>query len=226
MQGFKGFSNKTLQFLQEVTRHNSKEWFEEHRSLYDENLLHPFKQLVETLTPCMLAIDERFETRPAIGKTLSRINRDTRFSRDKSRYRGRFWLSFKRPSKDWKESPTYFFEIATDWYRYGLGYYSAPKYKMDLLRRFIEQDIKAFEKLIYCYQSPFELIGDSYKKSLNKALPEHIATWYNRKNLAIMVSSQQVERLFNKQLVNELTSAFQQLVPLYHYLQKIETYNQ
>lgn len=97
---------------------------------------------------------------------------------------------------------------------------------MDLLRQLIEQDIKAFEKLIYCYQSPFELIGDSYKRSLNKALPEHIATWYNRKNSAIMVSSQQVERLFNKQLVNELTSAFQQLAPLYHYLQKIETYNQ
>lgn len=100
--------------------------------VYDRELLTPFRSLVDALSPAMLMIDPQFETRPAIGKTLSRIHRDTRFSHDKSRYRSRMWLTFKRPSKDWKLAPVYFFELGPDMLRYGLGYYSADKATMDL----------------------------------------------------------------------------------------------
>lgn len=221
-QGFKGFSQQGLNFLPEVVKLNDKTWFDEHREVYDNGLLLPFRQLVEALTPTMLLIDDSFEIRPSVGKTISRIHRDTRFSHDKSRYRSRLWLTFKRLSKDWKESPAYFFEISPDSYRYGLGYYSAPKQKMDLFRDQIMQDTKAFEKVIKCCKAPFELVGESYKRSLNKTLPPPIANWYNRKNFAVMVTSYQVENLFDKTLTHELSQAFTKLIPLYHYLMKIE----
>ncbi len=108
-QPFSGFSQQGLNFLQQVRIENDKAWFDGNRDIYDRELLAPFRALVEQLAPGMLAIDPQFETRPAIGKTLSRIHRDTRFSHDKSRYRSRMWLTFKRPSKDWKDAPVYFF---------------------------------------------------------------------------------------------------------------------
>jgi uncharacterized protein (TIGR02453 family) len=97
-QPFSGFSQQGLNFLQQVRIENDKAWFDGNRDIYDRELLAPFRALVEQLAPGMLAIDPQFETRPAIGKTLSRIHRDTRFSHDKSRYRSRMWLTFKRPS--------------------------------------------------------------------------------------------------------------------------------
>ncbi|VTR27253.1 Uncharacterised protein [Serratia fonticola] len=80
---FTGFSQQGLDFLQQVRIENDKEWFDANRGVYDRELLTPFRSLVDALSPAMLMIDPQFETRPAIGKTLSRIHRDTRFSHDK-----------------------------------------------------------------------------------------------------------------------------------------------
>ncbi len=219
---FNGFSQQGLTFLQDVRIQNSKEWFDEHRSIYDEQLLTPFRALVEALSQTMVLIDPEFETRPAIGKTLSRMNRDTRFSHDKSRYRSHMWLTFKRHSKDWKDAPVYFFEIMPDSYRYGLGYYSASRSTMDFFRQCINQDPTAFLRMAACCKAPFSLEGDSYKRPLVKEQPENIAYWYNRKSFAVMQTSQQIEDLFDGSLVQKLEKGFNQLSPLYAYLMQVE----
>lgn len=222
MSEFTGFTQTGLDFLQNVKIHNSRQWFAENRTIYDNQLVKPFRALVEELTPTMLQIDQWFETKPAIGKTLSRINRDTRFSKDKSLYRDRLWLTFKRPSKDWKESPCYFFEIDPEGYRYGLGYYCVPKQTMDIFRDEINQDHNKFLQVINCVKKPFELYGESYKRPLVKDLPPKIASWYNRKDLGVIASSNQIEDLFSKYLIQKLRKSFKQLIPLYDYLLKVE----
>lgn len=175
-QPFSGFSQQGLNFLQQVRIENDKAWFDGNRDIYDRELLAPFRALVEQLAPGMLAIDPQFETRPAIGKTLSRIHRDTRFSHDKSRYRSRMWLTFKRPSKDWKDAPVYFFELGPDMLRYGLGYYSANKPTMDLFRHTLRQRPRPFLEVAACCRPPFELVGESYKRPLVKEQAAEIAT--------------------------------------------------
>jgi len=121
---FQGFSPKTLTFLQEVHRNNSKTWFEQNRDTYVRYVLDPLQALVTDLSEGMLSIDPLLETRPAVNKTISRIHRDTRFSKDKSLYRDCMWITFKRPSKEWKDAPAFFFELKPDGYRFGMGYYS------------------------------------------------------------------------------------------------------
>lgn len=222
MANFTGFTQAGLNFLQDAWINNSKPWFEEHRAIYDNDLIKPFRLLVEQLTPEMLSIDEWFETRPAIGKTISRIHRDTRFSNDKSLYRSRLWLTFKRPNRDWKEAPAYFFEIAPNCYRYGLGYYCASKQTMDIFREEILNDSTKFLEMIRCVKKPFELVGESYKRPLIKEQDEKIATWYNRKNLAVMVTNNHVEDVLNEELPKKLAKGFKQLVPLYDYLMRVE----
>ncbi|WVD69145.1 DUF2461 domain-containing protein [Orbus wheelerorum] len=222
MTQFMGFSQAGLNFLQEVKKQNSREWFADNRAIYDNELVKPFRLLVEQLTSGMLAIDEWFETKPAIGKTISRINRDTRFSHDKSLYRSHLWLTFKRPSKDWKESPVYFFEIAPDMYRYGLGYYCAPKQTMDIFRSEINQDPNKFLDVVRCVKKPFELVGEKYKRPLIKDQLEQIATWYNRKDFAVIATSNQIEDLFKPDLAKKLLKGFKQLTPLYSYLMRVE----
>lgn len=219
---FNGFSQAGLNFLQDAWIHNSKTWFDEHRSIYDNDLVKPFKLLVEQLTPEMLKIDEWFETKPAIGKTISRIHRDTRFSKDKTLYRSRLWLTFKRPNKDWKEAPAYFFEISPDSYQYGLGYYCASKQTMDIFREEIANDTAKFLEMIRCVKKPFELVGESYKRPLVKDQDEKIATWYNRKSLAVMVTNNHIADVLDSDLPNKLIKGFKKIVPLYDYLMRVE----
>ncbi|MDX8519393.1 DUF2461 domain-containing protein [Mesorhizobium dulcispinae] len=81
---FQGFGEKAIPFLKALDFHQSREWFQENRDLYQSELHEPFCDLVETLS-------ERFEAaklglRGDRKKSLFRINRDVRFSKDKRPY--------------------------------------------------------------------------------------------------------------------------------------------
>lgn len=218
---FNGFDPQGLLFLQQVREENSKAWFEENRSIYDNLLVAPFRSLVSELGLTMLQIDDQFEIRPAIGKTLSRIHRDTRFSHDKSLYRSNLWLTFKRSSKNWTDAPTYFFEFGPDWWRYGLGYYSASRTTMTLFRDTIRDNPAHFLRTAACLTPGFALEGESYKRPLLKE-PADLADWYNRKSFAAIYESRDMDTLFTHGLVGILRQGFEQLAPLYHFLMEIE----
>lgn len=105
---FTGFPLKSFQFLQGLRKHNTKDWFEAHRPEYQQFILQPMQSLVEELAPVMFEIDPTLEISPAVNKTISRIYRDTRFSKDKSPYKTSQWVTFKRPRREWQNFPAFF----------------------------------------------------------------------------------------------------------------------
>lgn len=221
---FKGFSPEALNYLTAVKLNNSKEWFETHRTDYNELILTPFKSLVSDLSDYILAIDYLFEVTPAVNKTISRIFRDTRFSKDKSLYRNTMWLTFKRAKKEWRDAPAFFFEISPSSYRYGMGYYSASRESMDTFRQTIDENPKDFTKAtaFFTKQDVFQIEGDEYKKSLAPDKPAELRKWYDRKNLYLVHNSTQLERLFTKDIAGDLVAGFNMLSPIYQYLCMVE----
>ena len=81
---FKGFGQKAIPFLKALDFHQSREWFQENRALYDSELHEPFCDLVETLTERFAAVG--LGLRGDRKKSLFRINRDVRFAKDKRPY--------------------------------------------------------------------------------------------------------------------------------------------
>jgi uncharacterized protein (TIGR02453 family) len=217
---FKGFTPEALQFLGDIRFYNSKSWYEEHKPDYRRLLLTPFQNLVGDLSGFMLSIDAQFITTPAVDKTISRIYRDTRFSKDKSLYRDSMWFTFKRAVKDWKEVPVYFFELSPEGYRYGMGFYSAPKAFMDRFRARIKAKPKPFLKVISFLNqsSSFVIEGERYKRNHGGDLPVELRDWFQYKSFSI-ISNHQIDRvLFSDQLVEELKLRFEMMGPLYYYL--------
>lgn len=84
-------SSKTLEFLQELEQNNNREWFTENKALYTEsqkNLISFIEGLLQEMSdfdPELAKIDAK--------KSLFRIYRDTRFSKDKSPYKTNFGAS-------------------------------------------------------------------------------------------------------------------------------------
>ncbi len=224
---FPGFSPRTLDFLRDLRAHNERAWFEAHREEYEQCLLEPLKALVAELAGFMLTIDPDFVTIPAVDRTISRIRRDTRFSRDKSPYRDNAWIAFKRPSKDWKVAPCFFFELYSDWYRYGMGFYSAERETMERLREVIDRRPAEFRRAVAFYegQKTFVLEGERYKRPLNPSLPEPLQQWYQRKNLYLVCNREANGRLFTHTLVDDLREGFALLAPLYHFLWRLKLQN-
>ena len=225
MTAFSGFTKQSLEFLQQVKAHNSKAWFDDHRSDYENVLLTPFRQLVSDLAPMMLSIDPDFEVRPAVNKTISRIFRDTRFSHDKSLFRDAMWFTFKRPRKDWTRSiPGYFFELTPRMYRYGMGFYSAAPKIMAAFRHKIDAGPNTFKKAISFMQSDdrYNLEGERFTRPIPSEHPEEIDAWYQMKTFYLACNRRPDEPLFSKVLSDELLEGFLLTAPLYRFLIEIK----
>lgn len=221
---FSGFEPKAVEFLGELKENNNKPWFEDHRQIYNSFVLKPLQHIVTELTPLFMSIDPLIETAPSIGKTISRMNRDTRFSNDKSPYKSHVWITFKRPIKEWQDSPGFFFELTPYSYRYGMGFYSADKTTMDQLREAIDNHPAEFKRIasLYRNQQTFVIEGEKYKRPIGNGQSAEILDWYQRKNVYLVCNRGIDERLFTSQLLVDLATGFGQLAELYHYFQNIK----
>ncbi len=214
---FNGFTHETLDFLNEIHLNNNRPWFEQNRERYKSIVQSPFLELGRALSEPMSRIDSGFELRPE--KIISRINRDVRFSRDKSPYRSNVWISYKRPQKDWAEAPAFFFELMPDSYRYGMGFYSAGKDTMDLFRNEMTVREDEFLKIVNSISKKkiFSLEGEAYKREIKNTLPESLQTWYQKKNLYLMRTCEAGEELFNGEIADILSTGFKSLETLYNF---------
>ena len=213
---FSGFPPQSLAFFEQLAANNTKAWFDAHRGEYEKHLLAPLKALVSDLADTMLAIDPELIVLPAVDRTISRIHRDTRFSRDKSPYKTCLWITFKRPSPDWKTAPCFFFELRADAYRYGMGFYSANRETLDHLRRHIEARPVAFrDQIALLASTPFVPEGELYRRPLQPSLPDDLQTWHRRKNIYLTCNRPTDGRLFGPQIADDLRAGFRQLQPMY-----------
>lgn len=82
---FRGFGPGALKFLRGLTRHNDREWFERHRAAYESEVRDPLRALVEEIDVRLARIAPELTGDPR--RSIFRIHRDVRFSKDKSPYK-------------------------------------------------------------------------------------------------------------------------------------------
>lgn len=216
--GFTGFSPLSTAFFTRLAENNSKEWFEAHRQEYEDVLLTPFKALVRDLSCFMLGLDAQLVTEPA--RVVARINRDVRFSHDKAPYKTNLWLVFRRFVNNWQSHPCWFFELAADWYRYGMGFYNAPRTTMEAFRNELALHPDRFRGIVapLLKNGSFTVEGERYKKTPKPEPPQELREWGGLKNLYVVRNSVPDEVLFSPLLIEEIQNGFTAMQPLYTFL--------
>lgn len=96
MSSFTSFRPAALTFLRQLKRNNDREWFTARRETYDTELLAPLRLLVEELDVRCAAFVPEIVGNPK--RSIFRIHRDVRFSKDKSPYKTHvsFWMTHVR----------------------------------------------------------------------------------------------------------------------------------
>ncbi len=96
MPTFTPFRPTAFTFLRQLKRHNDRAWFTDHRAAYDQELLAPLRLLVEELDVRCAGFAPEIVGNPK--RSIFRIHRDVRFSKDKSPYKTHvsFWLTHAR----------------------------------------------------------------------------------------------------------------------------------
>ena len=130
---FEGFGPGALSFLGDLAEHNDRAWFAENRERYERELLGRQREFVSAIGAEFEKVDPRVQAVPSVNRSIFRINRDTRFSRDKSPYKTHsdvlFWIGDKR-----KNDPCYFLRLAPTEVWAGSGQHSMVPEQLARLR--------------------------------------------------------------------------------------------
>ena len=147
------FNQRALRFFRGLARHNEKPWFEAHRDEYEAEVRGPMRELLGDL-------DVRFaEFAPEIGadpkRSMFRINRDIRFSKDKSPYKthAACWFHHLNAERNvgagaYAGSAGYYFHLEPGGRSMiGAGLWMPPRPQLNAVRKGIADDPHGFDRM-------------------------------------------------------------------------------
>ena len=215
---FEGYSQETVDFMWGIRFNNERGWFLDHKEDYQKYLLEPTKALAAQVYE---GLQQKLPREPLMMK-VSRIYRDARRLHGRGPYKDHLWFAIRTGDENWQGRPTFFFEIAPDYYSYGLGFWCAKSAAMEQYRKAIAADPRALEKIDRSIKRHhhFQLTGEDYARP--KPSPsEALQPWVQKKHLSVHFEEPLDERIFHPELATELIDQLGELVPLYRYLAKI-----
>ncbi len=179
------FEEDFLNFFKELAANNNKDWFDENRKRYENIVREPFKVFVADVIDEIHKIDSEISILPK--DAIFRINRDIRFSKDKTPYKLHVGAVISQFGRKDKTNPGIYFELGPEHLGIFAGAWGPDKVQLEKIRRHIGSNLKKFEKLI---SSPsfLEYFPDGIKGDKNKRLPKDI-----------LEIAQKQELIFNKQ---------------------------
>lgn len=118
---FSGFPPAALTFLDDLARNNERTWFQAHKGEYDRSIMEPARQFVAAMAAPLSKLDPAIRAEPRVNRSIRRINRDTRFSADKTPYKDH--VDFMFPVGEFKGRPAYWLRLKADSVGIGAGYH-------------------------------------------------------------------------------------------------------
>ena len=219
------FTAVALRFFRQLAAHNDKQWFEAHRAQYEEEIRQPMRELIEEL-------DARFARfAPEIGgdpkRSMFRINRDIRFSSDKSPYKthAACWFHHRSASgrvgsEAAEGSAGFYFHLEPGRSSVGAGLWMPPRRQLNKLRESIAEKPDPFTRMVRGLPRRFDGLDD---QAVLKRMPrgyseEHpAAQWlrYQSFTSGRLLTDAQV---MSAKLPSLLAREFEDLLPLVRWL--------
>ena len=106
------FTKQTFTFLSALAGNNNREWFEAHKQEYEDFVRTPALDFISDMAEEMPAISKHFRAVPKkVGGSLMRVQRDTRFSRDKTPYKTNVGIQFRHEVGKDVHAPGYYVHV-------------------------------------------------------------------------------------------------------------------
>jgi len=220
---FNGFSKKSVKFFRDLKKNNRKEWFDANREVYQEQVIEPARLFISEMGRKLKRIAPGINADPRVNKSLFRINRDIRFSKDKSPYKTNFGIWFWEGAGKRMERSGFYFHLEPPELMLGTGIYRFPR---DLLPRFREAvvDPKLGPKLRQAVAKvqkagEYNLGGQHYKRVPRGYEPEHRNAEYLKFNgLWAGVTTKIPEQFYSSELTDFCYQEYKAMAPLHRWL--------
>ena len=215
------FHASTVSFLKELNKNNNKTWFDNHKAKYLSAKID-FENFVENIITTISAFDDDIKELQVKNCTF-RINRDIRFSKDKTPYKTNMGASLNRGGKK-SIFAGYYFHLEPGGKSFAGGGLWMPELKK--LRQEIDYCFPEFKKII---TSP--LFKKQYHGlEMNEGqMLVNVPKGYDKENPAVsflklksFVATKNIPDtiLTKPALAKEVTQAFKALMPLVKFMNR------
>ena len=195
---------------------NNREFFHSNHDWYVESVRKPLTELAYELTDTIELIDPNLERRPE--KVVSRINRDLRFTKDKSPYRDYMWIGYEAQSENKNRLPGFYVGISAVGVEWGMGIYEENRPLMNANRQRLENDSAALDGITAELSEHFRLEASAFKRmKLPEGLNGIAAMWYPVRTFTFVNESKDMELITSGSLGGYLKRELLRLKPAYDY---------
>ena len=167
---------KLFRFLRDLKANNSREWLAANKERYEEDVRGPALDFVSDFAPRLAEISQHFvaDPRPS-GRSLFRIHRDTRFSKDKTPYKTYVGIQFRHELGRDAHAPGFYVHLEPASVFAGAGIWHPDSPTLTRIREAIADDPRAWRRAIggKTFDERFRLAGESLKRAPAGYDPEH-----------------------------------------------------
>ncbi len=216
---FPGFPKKGMTFFRQLTKNNNRDWFQANKDTYTEFVREPTIALVEAVNAKLERFAPEYVADPK--KALTRINRDVRFSKDKSPYNTNLSVRFPRQGSPKDGSAGFYFRVSPKGMEVVAGTYMPANPPLNALRGHIAENHKAFERILKrpkFKELLSELQGDCLKRVPRGFDPEHPAGDLLRHKQFYVYAKLPVATATSSAVLKELTDRFRSATPFVEFL--------
>lgn len=207
-----------IDFLKDLSANNSKEWMDAHRNEYQEAKT-TFIALVDRLLK-RLAEHEPWAADLEGRKCVFRINRDIRFSADKSPYKINFGAAISEGGRH-SENPSYYLHIQPGGHFAGGGIYMPPAEMLKKIRQEIDYNPEPLKAVAEnsAFKAAFGAIqGESLKKAPKGYPVDHPNIDLLRLKSFVVLKSFSDTEVASENFENDVFNCFLTMKPFHDYL--------
>lgn len=158
------FTPATFAFLRDLAANNDREWFAEHKDRYIEKVQEPALEFITDFGPRLAKISPHFTADArVVGGSLFRIQRDTRFSKDKTPYKENTGVQFRHEAARDAHAPGYYLHIEPSGCFMGVGLWRPETAVAYRIRQHIADNPQEWKRAAQgkAFRETFSLAGDS-----------------------------------------------------------------
>ena len=225
MAQFNGFPREYFLFFDRLKKNNSKQWFEKHRGEYDELVLHPAREFVTEMGKKLRRIAPEVNAIPKINKSLFKINRDVRFSKDKSPYKTYMGIWLWEGEGKRMESSGFYLHVENKRILIGVGIKMLPKPLLDRYRKAVvdkKQGVALKSALKKVMTKGYLIDGKYYKKVPRGFDANHPNAEYLLYNgLTARIERKVPDEFYSPALIDYAYTHYKNMVHLHRWLKNL-----
>lgn len=222
------FSNKAIKFLKELQQSNNREWFNENKQRYEDEVRTPALNFIETFQPALKKLSPHFVAIPKkVGGSMMRPYRDTRFSKDKTPYKTNVGIQFRHQLGKDVHAPGFYFHISPGDCFVGAGIWRPESKALRNIRELIDQAPSAWKKIkaSKSLHSEFEFAGSSLTNPPRGFPKDHPNIEDLKRKDFMVISNLSKAELYDKDLVSIIAKRYKRTVPLMKFLCEAQQLN-